>query len=265
VTSPQSLEIASRAEYLFERRRAPVTANPRNGSVDIYGGQSPLELPAYAVSEAALYLDVPLSTVRSWVSGRSYDTKGGKRRSQPIIAVADPKGPTLSFHDLVEVHVLAAITRRHKVRLQAVRAAVHYLRDALGKKRPLLESKMLTDGADLFVEHYGDLVNVTHRGQLAMKKVLELHLRRIGRDAKGVPIRLFPFTTSRRDVEETRPVTIDPRLQFGRPCIAGTGIPTLEVAERYKAGESIQELSEDFGCTEAQVEAAIRYELRAAA
>lgn len=243
-----------------------MTANTSDNVVDIYGGRSPLEAPAYIVPEVALFLGVPKETIRSWVSGRSYPTKSGPKRSEPVILVADPEGPTLSFLDLVEVHVLAAITRRHKVRLSAVRAAMSYLIDEFGAERPLLKSKMLTDGTHLFVDRYGELVNVSRKGQLAMKKVLELYLHRIERDtATGGPIKLFPFTTSRRDQEEETPVTIDPRLQFGRPCISGTGIPTTEVAERYKAGESIRELSDDFDCSGEQVEAAIRYALHEAA
>lgn len=55
-------------------------------------------------------------------------------------------------------------------------------------------------------------------------------------------------------------VTIDDRIAFRRPCIAGTGIPTEALAERNRAGESISSLMADYGLTEEQVEAALRYE-----
>ncbi len=54
---------------------------------------------------------------------------------------------------------------------------------------------------------------------------------------------------------------IDPEVQFGRPVLAGTGIPTLVIANRYKAGESITDLARDYDRPEAEIEEAIRYEL----
>jgi uncharacterized protein (DUF433 family)/transposase-like protein len=229
------------------------------------GRQSLFVAPAYSVSDAARYLDLPQSTVRSWVLGRSYSTLSGRKQAKPVIHIADKKSGYLSFLNLVEVHVLGAIRRRHKVRLPEVRNALSYLEKKIGAQHPLVHTQMSTDGKDLFIDMYGELVNISQAGQLAMKKVLELHLSRIERDTEGLPIRLFPFTTSKRNEAEDRPITIDPRRQFGRPCIAGTRIPSEEVAERYKAGESIDELAEDFSCERKQIEAAIRYEFRSAA
>ncbi len=47
----------------------------------------------------------------------------------------------------------------------------------------------------------------------------------------------------------------------GRPVLAGRGIPTIVIAQRYKAGESIDSLVEDYGCERAEIEEAIRCEL----
>ena len=58
---------------------------------------------------------------------------------------------------------------------------------------------------------------------------------------------------------------IDPNVQFGRPCIASTGVPTAIVCERYKAGDAIEALAHDFGCKRSNIEAAIRYEFPAVA
>ena len=66
---------------------------------------------------------------------------------------------------------------------------------------------------------------------MAMKRVLEMYLDRIAWDDCGVPIRLYPFT--RTNVERSpKLVSIDPRIRFGKPCIAGTRIPTAIIAER---------------------------------
>jgi uncharacterized protein (DUF433 family) len=60
-------------------------------------------------------------------------------------------------------------------------------------------------------------------------------------------------------------VVIDPRVSFGRPVLAGTGIPTAVLAERYKAGEPIAALAADYHCDTAMIDEAIRCELRLAA
>jgi uncharacterized protein (DUF433 family) len=54
---------------------------------------------------------------------------------------------------------------------------------------------------------------------------------------------------------------IDPRISFGRSVLAGTGVPTAMLAERCKAGESIDELAERCNCDRLQIEEGIRCEL----
>jgi uncharacterized protein (DUF433 family) len=225
--------------------------------------RGPAVVPAYSVAEAAHHLKLPRTTVRAWLVGRIYPTEGGSRRFTPVVLIADPASKLLSFRDLVEIHVLSAIRRDHRIRLPAIRKAITYLRKTFHSQHPLSDQQMLTDGKDLFIERYGNLVNVSQHGQLEMKQVLEAYLRRIERDRVGLPIRLFPFT---RDQIETAPrtVVIDPAVQFGRPCLTGTGIPTAILFERYNAGDSIRLLADDYRRSPDEIEEAIRYETRAA-
>jgi len=93
----------------------------------------------------------------------------------------------------------------------------------------------------------------------------QAHLRRIDRDPNsGTVLRLFPFVKAVRSAEDAlgqaRLVAIDPRISFGRPVISGTCVPTTELSGRWSAGETIAELSEDFGLDARLVEDAIRYE-----
>jgi uncharacterized protein (DUF433 family) len=55
-------------------------------------------------------------------------------------------------------------------------------------------------------------------------------------------------------------VAIDPRVSFGRPVIAGTSIPTAAPHERWKAGDTISALAEDYDRPIAEIEEALRYE-----
>lgn len=69
--------------------------------------------------------------------------------------------------------------------------------------------------------------------------------------------KLYPFTRSRIE-EAPAMVVIDPGLSAGRPVIAGTGLATEVIAERYKAGESIDELARDYERKEEEIEEAVR-------
>lgn len=95
----------------------------------------------------------------------------------------------------------------------------------------------------------------------AMREILQAHLRRIERDGKGLPIKLFLFT--RRDGAEPgpAPVVVDPRIAFGRPVLVGRSVPTAVLADRFKAGESLKELARDYETSPAGIEEAIRCEL----
>jgi uncharacterized protein (DUF433 family) len=161
---------------------------------------------------------------------------------------------------LVEAHVLDAIRRHHQVPLRNIREAIDYLRKQFSSKHPLSEQRFETDGINLFVEKFGRLINVTQSGQIALRELLQAHLRRVEHDATGTAVRLYPFTR-KRDLHEPKVVVIDPHLSYGRPVLIGTGIPTAVVAERYKAGESIDELAEDYGRSRTEIEEAIRCEL----
>lgn len=211
------------------------------------------EIPAYTVGEAAHYLGVPKSTMRSWFAGQ--------RGFRAVIRPADPKTLGLSFSNLVEAYVLTAIRRRHHVALPTIRRALDYLVRKLGVKRPLIEKEFATNGVDLFVDHLGEIINISRHGQVEMADLIRAYLERIDRDAKGLPIKLYPFIRTQAPREQPRTVVIDPRVSFGRPVIADTGIPTAVLAEQFKAGDPVPLLAKEYGAKEEAVWDAIRCEL----
>lgn len=213
----------------------------------------PREIPAYTVWEAAHYLGVPKSTMRAWFAGQ--------RGFRAVIRPADQKALGLSFSNLVEAYVLTAIRRRHHVALPTIRRGLDYVVRKLGAKRPLLEQEFATNGVDLFVDHLGDIINISRDGQLEMADLIRAYLERIDRDAKGVPIKLYPFMRTQAPREQPRTIVIDPRVSFGRPVLAGTGIPTAVLAEQFKAGDTVPVLAKEYGADEEAVWDAIRCEL----
>lgn len=205
-------------------------------------------------------MQMPETTLRSWVCGRFYPTTAGPKRFQPVIRLPEISPPVLSFVNLVEAYVLDAVRRKHEIKLAKVRNAVRYLEQNFQSPHPLAYERMLTDGWNLFVNKYGHLINISDEGQLAIKELLQIYLRRIEWDDAGLAKRLYPFIR-KKDLEEPRFVVIDPTVSFGRPVLVGTGVPTAEIADRYKAGESMEELAQDYGRKRLDIEQAIRCEL----
>jgi type I site-specific restriction endonuclease/uncharacterized protein (DUF433 family) len=116
----------------------------------------------------------------------------------------------------------------------------------------------------ILVSRFEGLISVSESGQLAMRDLIKARLRRIEHDASGLAARLYPFTRLAGS-DQPKFVVIDPLVSFGRPTIVGTGITTSILAERYKAGDSMDALADDYGCNRAQVEEAVRCELALAA
>jgi uncharacterized protein (DUF433 family) len=213
------------------------------------------ETPAYSIAEAAGYLHIPKSTLRAWLMGQ--------QTFRSVIDIADRKARRLSFINLVEAFVLAGIRREHSVPLPKVRKAVEFLRRKFSSHRPLADEQFATDGVHLFVEKFGALVGATQEGQIQLREVILDRLKYVRRDPKGIPekIVLFPAADGSN---RSASVVIDPNMSFGRPVLDGLGVRTSILAERFKAGESIDELAREFSAAPEAVQNAIRCELLAA-
>jgi uncharacterized protein (DUF433 family) len=222
--------------------------------------------PAYTIVEAAGYLRMPPATLRTWVRGRPYDTQVGRVRWSPVIETpregpAEGRSSLLSFNNLVEAHVLSAIRRKHEIAFPKVRQAVDYVREQLGVERPLLDQQFETDGVEIFVREFGQLVAVSRGGQMALSDILRDHLSRI--DRRPGMLRLFPFTRARGSepvLDSPRVIVIDPRVSFGRPVLAETGVRAEVIVGRFVAGETRDQLAADLGLDPRLVEEALRWE-----
>ena len=214
---------------------------------------------AYGVAEAARYVDLATATLRSWVVGREYPRQGGGGVFTPIIRIADRRRTLLSFNNLIEAHVLRALRTEHGVSIRDVRSAVRYAERELDVERLLLSPQLRTTGGQLLLDRYGELINLSLSGQLAMKALLESHLKRVEWDADAIPRRLYPF--SRAEVEDApRTIVIDPRIAFGRPVIASKSISTAAIRDRIDAGESPEDVATDYELSPEEIVRAIVYE-----
>jgi uncharacterized protein (DUF433 family) len=218
------------------------------------GAESPEELPAYTPARAAQIVRLSSSTLRLWARG------DGKHTA--LFAPAQHSPLTLSFSNLVESFVLASMRRVHGISMQRVRKALKFVGRELGVQRPLIHALFRTDGVRLFVDHADQLLDVSSPEQALLRKVLDASLGRIGW-GRDVAERLYPWV--RADLGGPKSIVIDPRRGFGQPIIAGTGIQARIVTERYRAGESIAELAQDYSLDAGQIEDAIRCETSEAA
>jgi uncharacterized protein (DUF433 family) len=54
-------------------------------------------------------------------------------------------------------------------------------------------------------------------------------------------------------------IVIDPAIQHGKPVIRGTRVPIVRILGGLAGGMSIEEISREYGVTEADVRAALTY------
>lgn len=220
----------------------------------LYKGKDPRNLPTYVLADAAHHLSLSPSTLRSWTRKA--------RRAPPLIILAQDQPPTLSFWNLVEAQVLAAIRKKHQISLQKIRKALQYVEKELKTPRPLIKQVFMTDGVSLFVDSYGELIDASEQGQLAIRELIIAGLERIEHDEQGLAKKLFLWSKS---PEDPKLVSVDPRRSFGRPVIEGTSVPVDILADRWQAGDSIAQLARDFHLKPSQIEGVLRWERSAAA
>lgn len=219
----------------------------KDSASSIYRGADPRSLPAYPFVEAAHYLGLKASTLSSWFRGNS----------APLVLGADAE--QLSFINFVEAFVLKGLRETHGLSMQQVRRDVAELRRQYPDVQyPLADLDLRVDGHDLYADAGGQLVDASRGGQLGIRRVLDLYLERVDRSVGGA-VRLYPFTRARLE-SSPRAIVIDPTVSFGRPVIFGTSIPTAVLHDRWKAGDSISALAEDYDRSVEEIEEAVRYE-----
>ncbi len=211
-------------------------------------GNRQLYLPAYRFSEAARFAQTSPQTVARWYRGYS----SPPRHMEPVSPPPPPN--TLSYIQLVEVSLVATF-RRFGVKLEALRRAHTFLRQAYESEYPFAQHKLKTNGTDVLAEVFEDpavLVVANRAGELIWADVIRARFEEFEYE--------HDLATRWYVRGQEHPILIDPRISFGAPIIAGTGIPTAIVKERFLTGEPIPELEEDFGLSMHQVKEALSFE-----
>ena len=201
------------------------------------------ELANYGPVEAALYLRLPVYDVRRWIN-------------EGVIAA--PKGG-ISFLNLLELHILKGLRRQFRLPFQRIRRALEEYVKTEPFHRPLLDPRLETDGIHLFIHDGDEYLNLNRSRQLGIPQILSTYLQRIDR-LDNHEFRFFPFVVA-EEPEEPRTIQMSPRVAFGRPVLANTGITTEVIAGRFRARDSISDLAEEYGVPIPMIEDAVRWEL----
>ena len=139
-------------------------------------------IPIYSIQDAARYLRIPVSPIRSWTIGHRYPVKSGSNFFAPIVEISPSKPYLLSFTNLVEIHVLRAIRQHHKIQLNRVRDALDFIDERFGVAHPLATQEFSTDGVDLFIDRYGELIQASQVERSQLRLAINTHLERIEPD-----------------------------------------------------------------------------------
>jgi len=124
----------------------------------------------------------------------------------------------------------------------------------LKEPRPLVTQKFKVAGQDIFLEDDFDVLVAVGReaGMLAWREVLEPFLEDVEYE-NDLARRWWPLGRDHK-------VVVDPDYGFGLPVIEGVGVRTEIIAERREAGDSMVEITYDFGVTPDQIEDALLWE-----
>ena len=222
--------------------------------------------PLYTIAEAADVLKVPPSTLSTWARGYARRSPGRPQvRGEPLITHAPvyrPRHPYIPFVGLAEAAVLAAI-RRSGVPVHRVSPAINELERGLGVRHALASRKLYTDGAELlcgYVERHPDAMAARAARRLIKIRDGECaFLETIAECLSG--FRYAPdgyVDLFRAPGYGQAEVVVDPFRSSGAPIFARGGYRVMDVLYRYRTGESVKELTEEFGVPRDHVEDAIR-------
>lgn len=173
--------------------------------------------------------------------------------------------PAIPFVGLAEGMVLAAF-RRGGVSLQHIRAAVTILEREIGIEHALASKRLYTDGAIILFDYAGaghdvELAGLTEvvSQQRVFAPVVREYLKRIEYGKDGWAAKLVSPATPRPIV------VVDPARSFGQPIFIHGAGRVEDVVDRWRAGDALADVAEDFGVPTEDVEDVLRASLPLAA
>jgi uncharacterized protein (DUF433 family) len=196
------------------------------------------------------------STLRAWTLGQA-----GFERLLSI--PRDLRGIyELSFYNLIEIYVLAQLRKTHGMTMPKVRRCIEVLSNDLQTQHPIIDAEFVMLGSRLYAERGPRVVNLTRpEGQYLLADAVRDLLTRVDKGPMGYE-RFYPKLPNKQGLvtDRYKPIVVDPEVTFGRPRLAGTGIPTEVIADRYRGGDSMRFIAEDMYISVTKVRQALEFE-----
>ena len=217
--------------------------------------KSPIYSGLYGIPESARYLAntpplingnrVETAKLRYWI----------KTSVPPIQEVEFPSRQRLiSFLDLISMRMIA-ILRSRKIALEEIRNTEIWLRKDLGIPSPLASKGLWTYGHHIYIKFEEHILAASKFGQQAMDFVRSW-LSEVEID----------MTFDSNELADTwliyKDIRLNPKIQFGEPCIDGTRIPISTIWSNYIAGDTVKTISCAHNLNVPQVESVIDWEKR---
>jgi len=206
-----------------------------------------LFLPAYAVKDAARYSNTNPATINDWYYGEN-----------PILTTKE-QGKPLSYMQLIEV-AFVAFFRRLDISMQRIRKSKDYIAQNFTTEYPFAQYRFKTEGYHILMEYLkleqspefdkSNLIVTDSSGQLAWGDIISDKFTEFEYEHE-LALRWHP-------AGKDSTVIIDPRIAFGAPMV--NSIPTWAIKGRWKAGETIEEIEDDFSLDKSFIIDGLKFE-----
>lgn len=218
----------------------------------------------YTVPEASRLTGISQDRIRRWLRGYEFESSGQTRYSPPLWTPQIPQLDGrlgLAFLDLIEVQFVHAF-RVHGVKWKTLRLAAWRARQIFNHHHPFATKRFLTDGHSIFAElhhetHEKSLLDLA-QNQFAITQVISPSLIAAIDFDEDQAERWWPLGRRKQ-------VVIDPKRSFGQPIVNEGGVPTVVLADAYRAERSIKRVVAWFDVGKAAVRDAVEYERKLAA
>lgn len=201
--------------------------------------------PILTARETARYLRMHESTLDRWLA-----------TDDPLVHSVTPERrgwPRVPFVGVIEAYVLRAL-RELRMPMRDIRAAAAIVREEFDDPYALARQRIATDGVAVFVRLADEQLVHASSGQLAIREVLEEHLRYIEWDSEGGAQRL-----RLKQFPDSADVIIDPRFGWGSPVLGRSKVRVTDLVELWRAGEPIAGVEEEYDLDVNIVEDVLRF------
>lgn len=220
-------------------------------------------LGLYSIAEAHQLTCVPGATIRRWLKGYRYRRVDGFAEAPSVWQgdiLFDGPRPMLTFLDLLDVRIVDSF-RKHGVRWTIIREAARIACDTFGSNHPFSMKRFRTDGRRLFVDLEQDgrrrLLDVSDK-QFVFEEAISRTLYDGIEFDNDQAQRWYPLWPNKA-------IVIDPRVAFGRPITARSGVPADILAAAVNAEASEAVAARVYRVSPSEVRAAVEWHSRQAA